>query len=79
VDGVVLFGEDTPLQVIMQILPGILVKGGDYRADVVDQNDPKYIVGSKEVIEFGGRIEALALVDGFSTTNIISKLKAGNS
>ncbi len=79
VDAVVMFGEDTPLQIIKQLLPSVLVKGGDYDAEAMDPEDPKYIVGSKEVRELGGRVEALSLVDGFSTTNIVSKLKAGKS
>ncbi|MFT5183594.1 MAG: rfaE bifunctional protein nucleotidyltransferase chain/domain [Flavobacteriales bacterium] len=79
VDAVVMFGEDTPLHIIKDLLPGILVKGGDYDASVTDANDPRYIVGSVEVIEAGGRVEALALVEGFSTTNILSKLNSGKS
>lgn len=79
VDAVVLFGEDTPLDVIKKLLPNVLVKGGDYDAKVKDVNDPKYIVGSAEVIEVGGSVEALALVEGFSTTNIISKMNSGKS
>ncbi|GMV78003.1 MAG: glycerol-3-phosphate cytidylyltransferase [Chitinophagaceae bacterium] len=68
VDAVVIFEEDTPLNLIQSILPDVLVKGGDY---TVEQ-----IVGSKEVITNGGRVVINPIVQGFSTTSIISKIKA---
>ena len=49
VAGVVLFGEDTPLDLIRALQPDVLVKGGDYDAACTDQEDPRYIVGSAEV------------------------------
>ena len=67
VDVVVIFEEDTPLQLINTIKPDVLVKGGDY---AIEQ-----IVGAKEVIEQGGRVDINPLVDGYSTTTIIEKLK----
>ena len=67
VDVVVIFEEDTPLQLINAIKPDVLVKGGDYTMD--------QIVGAKEVIEKGGRVVVNPLVDGYSTTAIIEKLK----
>jgi len=67
VDVVVIFEEDTPLQLINTIKPDVLVKGGDY---TIEQ-----IVGAKEVIEQGGRVVINPLVDGYSTTTIIEKLK----
>ena len=67
VDVVVIFEEDTPLQLINTIKPDVLVKGGDY---AIEQ-----IVGAKEVIEQGGRVVINPLVDGYSTTTIIEKLK----
>lgn len=68
VDAVIIFEEDTPLNLIQSILPDVLVKGGDY---TVEQ-----IVGSKEVITNGGRVVINPIVQGFSTTSIISKIKA---
>jgi rfaE bifunctional protein nucleotidyltransferase chain/domain len=65
VDLVVLFAEDTPLDLIKALLPSVLVKGNDYSAD--------NIVGAKEVIASGGSVETLPLVAGFSTTAIIEK------
>lgn len=67
VDAVVLFEEDTPLELIKAILPDVLIKGGDY---TVEQ-----IAGSKEVIENGGRIVINPIIEGFSTTGIISKIE----
>lgn len=67
VDAVVLFDEDTPHQLITSILPDVLVKGGDYTVDT--------IVGAKEVIASGGRVEIIPLVEGLSTTSILKKIE----
>ena len=67
VDAVVIFEEDTPLELIKSIMPDVLVKGGDY---TVDQ-----IAGAKEVIENGGRVVINPMLEGFSTTAIIEHLK----
>ena len=67
VDVVVVFEEDTPLQLIQTLLPDVLVKGGDYTID--------NIVGAKEVIANGGKVIINPIVEGFSTTNIIEKIK----
>ena len=75
VSGVVLFGEDTPLDLIRGIRPDVLVKGGDYDAGCTDPEDPRYIVGSAEVRAMGGRVETIALVPGRSTTAIAARLK----
>ncbi|MEG9438225.1 bifunctional D-glycero-beta-D-manno-heptose-7-phosphate kinase/D-glycero-beta-D-manno-heptose 1-phosphate adenylyltransferase HldE [Edaphobacter sp. HDX4] len=66
VDAVVLFAEDTPLELIRVLKPDVLVKGGDYTIDTV--------VGHEEVFAFGGRVEIVPTVEGFSTTNIVRKL-----
>lgn len=71
VDAVVLFEEDTPLQLIQAIMPDVIVKGGDY---TVEQ-----IVGASEVIQNGGRVVINELVDGFSTTGIIAHIKKSYS
>jgi D-beta-D-heptose 7-phosphate kinase/D-beta-D-heptose 1-phosphate adenosyltransferase len=66
VDAVVLFEEDTPLELIRELKPDVLVKGGDYTVETV--------VGHEEVIAAGGRVEIIPTVEGFSTTNIVKKL-----
>ena len=65
VDAVVLFDEETPLNLISVIKPDVLVKGGDYKAEE--------IVGYDIVKDSGGDIVVIDFVDGFSTTNIIQK------
>lgn len=66
VDAVVIFDEDTPLDIIETIKPDVLVKGGDY---TIEQ-----IVGAKEVISAGGRVVINPILPGFSTTGIIGKI-----
>lgn len=67
VDMVVVFEEDTPLELIKALEPNILVKGGDY---TIEQ-----IVGAKEVIAAGGRVIINPIIEGHSTTSIIEKIK----
>jgi D-beta-D-heptose 7-phosphate kinase/D-beta-D-heptose 1-phosphate adenosyltransferase len=67
VDAVIVFEEDTPLELIKIILPDVLVKGGDYTINT--------IAGANEVIANGGKIEIIPLEEGFSTTGIIDKIK----
>ena len=67
VDAVVLFEEPTPINLITTLKPDVLVKGGDYTVDT--------IVGAKEVIANGGRVVINPIVEGFSTTGIIEKMK----
>lgn len=69
VDAVVLFEEDTPLELIKSMMPDVLVKGGDY---TVEQ-----IAGAKEVIANGGRVVINPILNGFSTTGIIEQAKKG--
>ncbi len=69
VDGVIIFEEDTPLDLIKFIKPAVLVKGGDYTLDT--------IVGAKEVIADNGEVKIIPLEEGFSTTGIIKSM--GNS
>ena len=66
-DAVIIFDEDTPLNLIKSIMPDVLIKGGDY--------DPATIVGANEVISNGGKIEIIPLEEGFSTTGIIEKMR----
>jgi len=66
IDFVVIFDEDTPLELISLLRPDVLVKGGDYTVDGV--------VGRDVVESYGGRVELINFVDGKSTTNIINKI-----
>lgn len=66
-DAIILFDEDTPLNLITTLLPDVLVKGGDYTLD--------QIVGAKEVMANGGEVKIVPLLEGFSTTAIIEKMK----
>ena len=68
VDCVVLFDEDTPLTLIQQLRPDVLVKGADYA--------PEAIVGAKDVEGWGGRVVRVPLVEGKSTTDLVRKLRA---
>ncbi len=70
VDAVVIFDEDTPLELIKALSPDVLVKGGDYSIET--------IVGAREVMERGGRVVVNPIVEGFSTTNIANKIKSGD-
>jgi D-glycero-beta-D-manno-heptose 1-phosphate adenylyltransferase len=68
-DAIIIFEEDTPLNLITTIMPDVLVKGGDY---TIDQ-----IVGSKEVLAAGGKVVIAKIVDGVSSSIIIDKLGLG--
>ena len=67
VDAVVVFEEETPLELIKELLPDVMVKGGDYTIDQV--------VGGKQVIAHGGKVIINPIVEGFSTTGLIEKMK----
>ena len=66
VDAVVLFGEDTPIDLVVTLEPDVIAKGGDYTVDT--------IVGAREVIARGGEAVVIPLTPGQSTTSIIEKL-----
>jgi rfaE bifunctional protein nucleotidyltransferase chain/domain len=68
VDAVVVFGEDTPLELILMVKPDVLVKGGDYRAEDV--------VGYSDVIDGGGHVEIIPLVEGLSTSALIERIRS---
>ena len=68
VDCVVLFGEDTPLELIQQLAPDVLVKGADYVRSA--------IVGADLVESRGGRVVRVPLVSGFSTSSLVERLRA---
>lgn len=71
VDAIVLFDEDTPYELIKKVQPDILVKGSDYKAED--------IVGYDIVKAKGGEIRTLELVEGYSTTRIIEKIKKSST
>jgi D-glycero-beta-D-manno-heptose 1-phosphate adenylyltransferase len=66
-DAIIIFEEDTPLELIKAIMPDVLVKGGDY---TIEQ-----IAGAKEVIANGGEVKIAGIVEGISTSAIIEKMK----
>lgn len=68
-DLIVPFEEDTPLELIEFLQPNILVKGGDYTIES--------IVGAKETLQRGGKVEVLSFKEGYSTTSLIDKMKKG--
>ena len=67
VDAVTVFEEDTPYELITAIMPDVIVKGGDYTMD--------QMIGAKEVMANGGRVVINPVVEGFSTTSIIEKMR----
>jgi len=67
VDFATSFNEDTPLNIIKELKPDILVKGGDWK--------PEEVVGKTVVETYGGRVETIPYVKGFSTTDIIEKMR----
>lgn len=69
VDCVVLFDEDTPLELIRRLRPDVLVKGADYA--------PEAIVGAKEVEAWGGRVVRVPLIKDQSTTGLLERLRRG--
>jgi D-beta-D-heptose 7-phosphate kinase/D-beta-D-heptose 1-phosphate adenosyltransferase len=69
VDAVVIFDELTPREVIARLLPDVLVKGGDWPGD--------QIVGREEVEAAGGRVVSIPVVPGYSTTEILRKIREG--
>ena len=69
VDAIVLFSEQTPINLITDIRPDILAKGGDYKIEE--------IVGHEVVQQNGGEVITIPLTEGFSSTNIIDKIQNG--
>jgi rfaE bifunctional protein nucleotidyltransferase chain/domain len=67
IDAIILFSEETPINLINTLKPDILAKGGDYKIE--------NIVGSNEVIENGGQVFLVPFLSGFSSTSIINKIK----
>jgi D-beta-D-heptose 7-phosphate kinase/D-beta-D-heptose 1-phosphate adenosyltransferase len=69
VDAVVIFNEPTPREIIARLLPDVLVKGADWPGD--------QIVGREEVEAAGGRVVSIPVVAGYSTTEILRKIREG--
>jgi D-glycero-beta-D-manno-heptose 1-phosphate adenylyltransferase len=67
VDAVIIFEEDTPRDLIVQIHPDVIIKGGDYK--------PEDIAGAKEVMAYGGRVVINKIVEGHSTSALIDKIR----
>jgi D-beta-D-heptose 7-phosphate kinase/D-beta-D-heptose 1-phosphate adenosyltransferase len=67
VDAVVVFEEETPAELIAQIIPNVLVKGEEYALEE--------IAGHETVLENGGKVERLKLVHGISTSEFIKRIK----
>jgi D-beta-D-heptose 7-phosphate kinase/D-beta-D-heptose 1-phosphate adenosyltransferase len=68
VDAVVVFDEDTPLELVRALQPDVIVKGGDYT--------PETVVGAADVVRRGGRVVIIPLTPGHSTTGTIARLRA---
>ena len=75
VDAVVYFEQETPLEIIEQLKPDILLKGADYNAGQTNPLAKDYIVGSDLVRSYGGNVQTIPFVDGYSTTGILAKGK----
>jgi rfaE bifunctional protein nucleotidyltransferase chain/domain len=67
IDAVVIFSQDTPLELILNLRPDVLVKGGDYT--------PDSIVGLPEVLSWGGEVHVIPFVPGHSTSNLIARIR----
>ncbi|MGV6862039.1 MAG: D-glycero-beta-D-manno-heptose 1-phosphate adenylyltransferase [Putridiphycobacter sp.] len=78
VDFVVEFDDETPINLIEKIKPDVLIKGGDYDPCETNVKSKTYIVGKDIVESYGGKVEVINLVEGFSTTKIVNQLKSGN-
>ena len=63
------FDEDTPLELISELRPDVLVKGGDY--------DMSELAETQVVLSYGGRAQAIPFVDGYSTTALVKKIRQG--
>ena len=78
VDAIIIFDEDTPLSLIESIQPDVLVKGGDYDSKAT-KGSANYIVGSDIVNKYGGLVTVIPFLSGYSSTNIIEKIRNFNA
>jgi len=75
IDLVVFFEEQTPIDLIETLKPDVLVKGADYDPDQRDPKSKQYIVGRETILDNGGEVKVIDLETGFSTTEILNRLK----
>ncbi|HLC82720.1 MAG TPA: adenylyltransferase/cytidyltransferase family protein [Bacteroidia bacterium] len=75
VSAVIIFDEDTPLELIKAIEPAVLVKGADYDANETNKESKKYIVGSDIVKSKKGEVKTIEFLEGYSTTIIEERIK----
>lgn len=75
VDLVILFDSDTPIKLIADLEPDILVKGADYNAEETNPNLNGYIFGSDIVRKYGGIVRTIEFEEGYSTTSLIQKTR----
>jgi D-beta-D-heptose 7-phosphate kinase/D-beta-D-heptose 1-phosphate adenosyltransferase len=71
VDRVVVYDEPTPIEVVRALVPDVLAKGADWA--------PDQIVGREFVESYGGRVERVTLIPGFSTSSRIRRIREGKS
>ncbi len=76
VHAVIIFDQDTPAELIQLIKPDVLVKGADYDVAERDIKSKKYIVGSDIVKAYGGKVETIEYLTGFSTTAIEQRMES---
>jgi D-beta-D-heptose 7-phosphate kinase/D-beta-D-heptose 1-phosphate adenosyltransferase len=69
VDMVVIFDEDTPLELICELRPNLLVKGGDYNS--------RSIIGTKDVESWGGSVKIIPFLKGYGTSKLVDKILDG--
>ncbi|MFT5724249.1 MAG: rfaE bifunctional protein nucleotidyltransferase chain/domain [Bacteroidia bacterium] len=67
ISAVTLFSEDTPMELIRILKPDVLVKGGDYTLET--------IVGAQEVLQYGGSVEVIPFLEGYSTSRLEDKIR----
>lgn len=75
VSAVIIFDENTPLELIKAIEPAVLVKGADYDANETNKDSKKYIIGSDVVKTKGGEVKTIPFLEGYSTTSIEERIK----
>jgi rfaE bifunctional protein nucleotidyltransferase chain/domain len=73
VDNIVFFEQNTPLEIIETLRPDILLKGADYNTNQTSPAAKDYIVGSDLVKSYGGSVQTIPFVEGYSTTGILAK------
>ncbi len=79
IDAIVIFSEPTPYEIIKLIEPDVLVKGGDYNPEQTDSNAKDYVVGSDLQKARNAETATINLVDGYSTTSVVKKMKHGEN